>query len=145
MSASVHAGIPHPQEQTHTPPPRADTPSPLGADTPLRRRYPPRSRHPPGADTPTRSRLRHTVNERPVTRPTGMHSNWLHWFTLLIVIGYLFGPMVSEPITGGSINSADHPTIMIYGRNVFNDKSLYWCWGTISNFHHNASFNSCSK
>ena len=62
-SASVHAGIPHrsrhPWEQT--PPgadtrPRADTP--LGAD-------------PPGADTPLEqtppgSRLRYTVNERPV-------------------------------------------------------------------------------
>ena len=59
----MHAGIPpppppgadtplgaDPQEQT---PPRADIP-PLGADTPL------------GADPPTGSRLRHTVNERPV-------------------------------------------------------------------------------
>ena len=51
VSASVHAGIPHP-------PPRADTPQsrhPSRADPPPRRRHPP-----PG------SRLRHTVNERPV-------------------------------------------------------------------------------
>ena len=42
VSASVHAGIPHPP----------------GADTP-QSRHPP----PPGADTPPRSRLQHTVNE----------------------------------------------------------------------------------
>ena len=57
VSASVHARIPHPP----------------GADTPRSRH--PQSRHPPGADTPPpreqtppppRSRLRHTVNERPV-------------------------------------------------------------------------------
>ena len=40
VSASVHAGIPHPQEQTHTP--GAD---PLGVDTP-------QSRHTTGVDTP---------------------------------------------------------------------------------------------
>ena len=69
VSASVHVGIPHtptsleqtppgsrhpPQEQIPPPPsPRADTPG---------------SRPPPGADTtpPPRTRLRHTVNERPV-------------------------------------------------------------------------------
>ena len=56
VSASVHAGIPHPPEQT--PPER--TP-PLGADTP-RSRQPPRGDNPP----PPRSRLQHTVNERPV-------------------------------------------------------------------------------
>ena len=44
MSASVHAGIPHPPGSRH--PPGADTP--LGADT-----RPPRSRHSPGPDTPT--------------------------------------------------------------------------------------------
>ena len=49
VSASVHAKIPPPREQT---PPRADTP--LGADTPL------------AAYTPPGSRLRHMVNERPV-------------------------------------------------------------------------------
>ena len=68
-SASVHAGIPHPADQTHTPPP------------PRTRHHPPRTRHttPPGPDTPppwTRHttppppppgrRLQHTVNERPV-------------------------------------------------------------------------------
>ena len=41
VSASVHAGIPHPPKQT---PPRADTSQ--GADTP-------RSRHPPRTDTHT--------------------------------------------------------------------------------------------
>ena len=80
VSASVHAGIPHPQEQT---PPGADTP---GADTPWSRhtlqsrpprsrhppeQTPPRSRHPPEqtpprVDTPLGSRLWHTVNEWPV-------------------------------------------------------------------------------
>ena len=49
---SVHAGIPHPPEQT---PPRADTPLgadiPLGGDTP-REQTPPRSRHPHRVDTP---------------------------------------------------------------------------------------------
>ena len=50
-----------PWEQT---PPEAD-PSPE-ADTP-RKQTPPRSRHPPGKQTPPPgSRLRHTVNERPV-------------------------------------------------------------------------------
>ena len=77
VSASVHAGIHTPQEQT---PPREQThPSkqtPPGADTPpkqtpLGSRHPPKqtpptSRHPPGADTPPESRLQHTVNERPV-------------------------------------------------------------------------------
>ena len=60
VSASVHAEI-------HTPPPQqtppgADTPRskhPLGADTP-------RSRHPWSRHPPSKSRLRHTVNERPV-------------------------------------------------------------------------------
>ena len=56
VSASVHAGIPHPPwEQT---PPREQT-SP-GADTP-------RADTPhPWEQTPPRSRVRHTVNERPV-------------------------------------------------------------------------------
>ena len=58
VSPSVHAEIP--------PPPRADTPRhPLGADTPLVADTT-KSRHPPRADTPPGSRLRHTVNERPV-------------------------------------------------------------------------------
>ena len=60
VSASVHAGIPHPPPQSRhsqTPP---GSRHPLVADTP-------RSRHPPPrADTPPGSRLRHTVNERPV-------------------------------------------------------------------------------
>ena len=90
VSASVHAGIPHPPgadtpwEQT---PPGAVTPTgadtPLAADTPRQQtppwqQTPPRSRHPPRADNPPeqtpppprsrhlRSRLRHTVNERAV-------------------------------------------------------------------------------
>ena len=54
VSASVHAGIP-------TPPPGADTP---------RSRHPPGNRHtpptPPRSRHPPESRLRHTVNERPV-------------------------------------------------------------------------------
>ena len=83
VSASVYAGIP-PWEQT---PPQADTPQsrPPRADPPLeqthpREQTPPWSRHPPGADTlrsrhphphppgadTPPSRLRHTVNERPV-------------------------------------------------------------------------------
>ena len=88
VSASVHAGKPHPPEQTC--PPGADTPpsrhpleqtcpreqTPPGADTPKQTppqcRHP-RNRHPPWEQTsprtetpPPRSRLRHTVNERPV-------------------------------------------------------------------------------
>ena len=75
VSASMHAGIPPPWEQT---PPRADTPQ---EQTPPEQ-TPPGSRHPPGsrppradtpweqtpprADTPPGSRLWHTVNERPV-------------------------------------------------------------------------------
>ena len=79
MSASVHAGIPHthtweqtPPQSGHPreqPPPRAATPpeqTPPGADLPLEQTPPPPNRHPPGADTPPGSRLRHTVNERPV-------------------------------------------------------------------------------
>ena len=67
-------GADPPKEQT---PPWEQTP-PQGADTPSRSR-PLGSRHPPGADTPrstphSGSRLRHTVNERPVRHPTGMHS-----------------------------------------------------------------------
>ena len=71
---SVHRGV---SASVTTPPretPREQTPPP-GADTP-QERTPPRSRHPPGADTPQKhppweatppgSRLRHTVNERPV-------------------------------------------------------------------------------
>ena len=54
VSASVHAGIP-PQKQT---PPWSRHPPP--------RRYPPWSRHPPRSRHPLESRLRHTVNERPV-------------------------------------------------------------------------------
>ena len=69
-----------PQEQT---PPGVETPhpleqTPLGADTPPSRhppsrhppsRHPPRADNPPAAETtppPSRSRLRDTVNERPV-------------------------------------------------------------------------------
>ena len=53
MSASVHAGIPHPPGAD---PPQDQTPHPLGADTPQNRhppeQTPPGSRHPPGADAP---------------------------------------------------------------------------------------------
>ena len=56
VSASVHAGIPHPPEQT---PPRAETPL-EHTPPPWSTHHPPRSRHPLG------SRLRHAVNERPV-------------------------------------------------------------------------------
>ena len=61
-----------PQRQT---PLRQTSPSqtPPRADTPLPRQTPPGSRHPLGADTPQtrhpppkRSRLQHTVNERPL-------------------------------------------------------------------------------
>ena len=56
----------HPQEQT---PPRADTPPgsrhPSWEQTSPKSRHTPREQTPPIADTP-RSRLRHTVNERPV-------------------------------------------------------------------------------
>ena len=48
-------------------PPGADTPPPRSRHPP--EQTPPQSRHPPpplGADTPPGSRLRHTVNERPV-------------------------------------------------------------------------------
>ena len=89
VSASVHAGIPPGADTPKQTPPRSrhsppeQTP-PLGADSPLQSRHPPgswhppeqtppRSGHPPGADTPLEqantplgSRLRHTVNERPV-------------------------------------------------------------------------------
>ena len=65
----------HPPEQT---PPQKQTPP--GVDPPWSRhpqsrnrpqeqtspQTPPLSRHPPGTDTPLGSRLRHTVNERPV-------------------------------------------------------------------------------
>ena len=64
----------HPPGSRH--PLVADTPHPSGADTPQEQtpqsRHPPETRHPPGADTPPQeqitpgSRLRHTVNERPV-------------------------------------------------------------------------------
>ena len=71
--------------------------------------------------------------------------------TLLVTLVYIidcywlfFWLIVSELTTGGSINSADHPTIMIYGGHVFNDQFLQE-WGTISIFQHNASCNSCSK
>ena len=62
VSASVHAGIHplpksrHPQKQT---PPKSRHPP--RADTPQEQTPPPRSRY-----LPTISRLRHTVNERPV-------------------------------------------------------------------------------
>ena len=70
-SASVHAGIPHPPEQTHpsgADPPGADPPKqtpPPPEQTPPWEQTPPRadplqSRHPPG------SRLHHTIYERPV-------------------------------------------------------------------------------
>ena len=73
VSASVHAGIPHPPEQTH--PLAADTHPPLGPDLPPRSRPPqtrpprsrhtlPRTRHPPGTRPPHGSR--HTPSR---TRP----------------------------------------------------------------------------
>ena len=54
VSASVHAGIPPPPEQT----PRADTPP---EQTPPRADTPPEQTHPP-----PRSTHRYTINERPV-------------------------------------------------------------------------------
>ena len=74
VSASVHAGIPPPQEQTPPPDqphPRDQTPpweqTPPGSrHPPPPEQAPPRIRHPPGADTPLGSRLQHTVYERPV-------------------------------------------------------------------------------
>ena len=68
VSASVHAGIPHPptpRDQVH---PWEQTPP--GADTPLEQ-TPPGSRHPPGADTPS---PRDTATAADGTHPTGMHS-----------------------------------------------------------------------
>ena len=98
VSASVHAGIPHPSHPCSRHPPRskhhpgADTPRsrpPPGADTPRgkhppvadipsgSRHHPPPywSRHPlgadpPGADTPPRD----TATAADGTHPTGMHS-----------------------------------------------------------------------
>ena len=84
VSASVHAGIPPPQEQT---PPGVDT-LPLEQTPPIGSRHPPpgadpqdppRSRHPPRADTP---RSRHPPVKQTLaygqraagTHPTGMHS-----------------------------------------------------------------------
>ena len=58
VSASVHAGIPPPQEQT-----------PPGSRHPPEQ-TPSRSRHPPGADTSPRD----TVTAADGTHPTGMHS-----------------------------------------------------------------------
>ena len=63
-SASVHAGIPppgevHPPGKHRAPPPGSTAPreahTPLGSTPPC-----------PGSTPPPRSRLRHTVNERPV-------------------------------------------------------------------------------
>ena len=93
LSASVHAGIPHPLgadtpwEQTHTPQeqtlPWEQTTS--GADTP------PEQTHPPGADTPqeqTPPGNRHIPPRKQTpaygqrassTHPTGMHSCWQHF------------------------------------------------------------------
>ena len=89
MSASVHAGIHRPPEQT--PPPRADTPreqtlpeqTPPGADTPY-----PKEQTPPGADThspeqtpppradpPPPGKQTAAYGQRASgTHPTGMHS-----------------------------------------------------------------------
>ena len=74
MSASVHAGIPHPQEQTSPQsrhPLGADTPT--GADTP--RADTPQSRQPP---TDTSPRADNPPQEMATaadgTHPTGMHS-----------------------------------------------------------------------
>ena len=90
-SASVHAGIPPPQEQT--PPPE---------QTPLREQTPPTGiRHPQGADTPPQgqapwsrpppppeSRLRHTVNERPVRILLECILVFLLWyFQVLVLLG----------------------------------------------------------
>ena len=63
MSALVHAGIPHPLEQT-----------------------PPRSRHPPEADTPPppgADPLPETATAADGTHPTGMHSCFLLNFKFL--------------------------------------------------------------
>ena len=59
VSASVHAGM-RPSPPTGADTPREQTPPIPPEQTPLKQ-TPPRSRHPPPG-----SRLRHTVNERPV-------------------------------------------------------------------------------
>ena len=79
-SASVHAGIPPPEQ---TPPPQQTPPPPSGADTPPQSRHPPeqtpteqtpptrrphQSRHPPGKQTPAYGQW------AAGTHPTGMHS-----------------------------------------------------------------------
>ena len=83
VSASVHAGIPHPPEQT---PPREDTPgvqTPPREDTPLEQRSSgaetPWSRHPPWeADYP-----QHTVN--PQSRDTSLVADILLEHDILVV------------------------------------------------------------
>ena len=68
MSASVHAGIPHPPEAD--PPLEADTPLPPGADTPPEADTPPGSRHPPRSRHPPGSRHQHPQDQTPPgTRP----------------------------------------------------------------------------
>ena len=70
-SASVHAGIPPPREQT-TPPDQ----TPLGADTPPRADTPPeQTPRPPGKQTPTYG-LRAAGTHR-----TGMHSCLMLYLT----------------------------------------------------------------
>ena len=66
LGADTPWGADTPPEQT----PQEQTP-PLGADTPWEqtpswKQTPPRTDTPQGADTPPGSKLRHTVNERPV-------------------------------------------------------------------------------
>ena len=97
-SASVHVGIPPTREQTppgsrhphweQTPPrsrpPQEQTPPweqtpPLGADTPPEQTPP--SRHPP---PPPGSKLRHTVNERPVS--TLLECILVHVINIVVLI-----------------------------------------------------------
>ena len=92
VSASVHAGISHPPEQTppRSRPPRADThppvaDTPLGADTLLGADTPREQKPPPGADTPPEADPppRDTVTASDGTHPTGMHSCFRNDFACL--------------------------------------------------------------
>ena len=94
VSASVHAGIPHPPQEAD--PPEADTPpqeqTPPTADTP-QEQTPPKSRHPPEADTPqeqTPPRSRHPLKSRhPPPRYghcCGRYASYWNAFLFLIFI-----------------------------------------------------------
>ena len=107
VSASVHAGIPHPLG-ADTPPPQADIPPPR-ADTPPSKQTPPQEQTPPGADppeqTPTRAdppRSRHPPGSR---HPPRCRACWeirstrgrytSYWNAILFLksnfLGYIWG------------------------------------------------------